>query len=655
MFASIHIKTRLYTGFMVVLALLALVAAAAVWVFGSVSGQFQTFGQSSAQALQAVQIDRQILAFNNEVADYVRSPSEEAAITVQDHAKALNNNLQALRMQMNEEAAYQHVDAILEAFSRYSKQLGPALDLVAQRTILITQSLTPLAENLVLEVEGVRDTSPSLSEAKIAGQLIQHMLQAQRAVDDYLLTHSEESFAQAWEFLFKADEEMLQLRGLGSAKDLYQSYQDALNALSGTIGDILNVQEELDKEGKIISEQASQVRDLALKKQTMIQAASSEQLAGAKTLVLSLTFVSLLMGAGAAFLMGRSLVNPILDMTEAMRALAAGDKAVRIPATHRQDEIGQMAAAVQVFKDNAIEVEHLEKERAAAEAKSAEDRHRAMLQLADSLENSVAGTVQAISSSASEMQSSAQAMTATAEDTTRQASSVASATLQANTNVEVVASAAEELAASIREIGEQVTMSAQVASNAVTEARRATGQVQGLLEATSRIGEVVQLITAIAEQTNLLALNATIEAARAGDAGKGFAVVANEVKNLANQTGRATQDISEQITAVQSATHDAVQAIQSIAGVIDRINEIAAAISAAVEEQGAATQEIARNTQQAALGTHSVSSTIGEVGVAAKETGDAATSVLERANGLSGQADELQRAVHLFLRHIRKS
>ncbi|SIT10815.1 methyl-accepting chemotaxis sensory transducer with TarH sensor [Insolitispirillum peregrinum] len=656
MFANIHVKTRLYAGFMVLLALLALVAAASIWVFSATSGHFHTFGDSSVQAINAVQLDRQILAFNNRVNSYVQAPTEDAAAVVMKDSKALADSLHRFRGEIEDPRVAGHVDKIVKAFDAYSAQLEPAMDYVSQRTVLITQTLVPLSADLVEHVQKVRDATTSLEEAKVAGRLGQHLLQAQQAVDTYQQTHSEESFAQAWEFLFKVDDDIAHLRdGLGLAADLYQAYQDALNALSATIGDIAVAQEELDKQGKIIANEAVQVKDLSLQQQRSIQNVSADQLAGAKAVVITLTILSLILGAGGAMVMGRSVVQPLLEMTSAMRSLAAGDKAVTIPATHRGDEIGQMAAAVQVFKDNAIEMDRMEQERVAAEAKATEDRRQAMLQLADVLEERVAGSVQMISESAADMQTSAQAMTATAEDTTRQASAVASATFQANTNVEMVASAAEELSAAIREIGEQVTMSAQVAYSAVEEARRASGQVTGLLEATDKIGEVVNMITAIAEQTNLLALNATIEAARAGEAGKGFAVVANEVKNLASQTGRATQQIIEQISTVQHATQDAVQAIQSITSVINRINEIAAAISAAVEEQGAATREIARNTHQAAQGTNSVSGTITEVSSAARETGDAASMVLQRATGLSDQADQLQQAVHDFLEHVRES
>jgi methyl-accepting chemotaxis protein len=656
MFTGLHIKARLYAGFLIILALLAVVAAGSFWVFGTVAGQFSFFARTASVAGAALQLDQQVLSFNADFAAYVRNPSEDKAALVQGNFSQLLKQLKAFEKTVDGTPQEANVVNMSKALDIYAKSLPSTIELVSQRSTLITASLVPLANELVAEVALTRDTAAEQNlaqRAATAGRLSEHMLQAQRAVEDYLLTHSQESFARAWEELFSVDEAIAELDQKGVVADLYQAYQDSLNALSETIGEIDVVEAQLSKQTKIIATEVDNIRNASISNETSIRDKTSDQLSSAKILVVSLTAVSLFIGAITAFLIGRSLVSPLLAMTEAMARLAKGEKTVEVPALKRRDEIGRMAAAVQVFKDNAIEMERLERQRAESDAKATEARRAAMLRLADELERSVAGSVENISASAKEMQSAAQAMSATAEDTTHQAATVASATLEANSSVEVVAAAAEELSASIREIGGQVNMSSRVAKEAVDEARRANGQVASLLETTAKIGEVVQLITAIAEQTNLLALNATIEAARAGDSGKGFAVVANEVKNLANQTGRATDDISRQIDGIQNATHDAVAAIQSISGVIDRMNEITSAISAAVEEQGAATQEIARNTQQAALGTHAVSDTIGNVTSAAGETGSAASAVLGNANGLLKQASELGASVDRFLDHVR--
>ena len=266
--------------------------------------------------------------------------------------------------------------------------------------------------------------------------------------------------------------------------------------------------------------------------------------------------------------------------------------------------------------------------------------------------NKVQEVVGVVAAAATEMESTAGAMSQTAERTSQQATSVAAASEQTTANVQTVATAAEELSASIREISRQVSDAASVAGSAVEEAQRTNDTVQGLAVASQKIGKVVEMIRNIAGQTNLLALNATIEAARAGEAGKGFAVVASEVKALANQTAKATEEISQEIAAMQAATKDAVHAIEGIGGTIGKVNEIATAIASAVEEQGAATQEIARNVQQAAAGTQEVSATIADVTRAASETGGSAGQMLNAAGELSRQAALLKGEVEGFLKNL---
>jgi len=349
---------------------------------------------------------------------------------------------------------------------------------------------------------------------------------------------------------------------------------------------------------------------------------------------------------------GRGIVNAVTGMTEAMRLLADGDKSVEIPSTDAKDEIGEMAQALFVFKNNLIRNEEL----AAEQKREQEERSARASRISETtstFDKEVSTVLETVTAAASEMEATSQTMTETAEQTSHQASTVASASEEMNVNVQTVASAAEELSSSIREISDRVQESSGITQSATVTANQTQDNVRGLSQAADRIGEVVQLINDIAEQTNLLALNATIEAARAGDAGKGFAVVASEVKSLANQTTQATESIGQQVAAVQSATRDAVNSMDEIVSVISRINEIGGSIAAAVEEQSATTGEIARNVQQAAAGAQEVSVSILKVNEAAGESGAAAGQVYTASTELSREAEHLRELVQSFLEEVR--
>ncbi|WP_426434125.1 methyl-accepting chemotaxis protein [Bradyrhizobium genosp. P] len=356
--------------------------------------------------------------------------------------------------------------------------------------------------------------------------------------------------------------------------------------------------------------------------------------------------------AGLIVVVRRRILTPIAALTGRMSRLAAGDVAEAIPGAARHDEIGAMAAAVQVFKDNRIEADRLASEKE-AESDVKMRRARVLDDLTRAFEMKVTELVGGLSAASSVMEQTAQSMSSTAAMTNRQASIVAAASEQTSTNVQTVASATEELTSSISEIARQVSTSTEIAARAVDHARRTGDTARSLAEGAQKIGDVVTLIQNIAAQTNLLALNATIEAARAGEAGRGFAVVASEVKSLAGQTAKATTEISEQIAAIQAASDETVTAIQNVVDVITEIDQIGTAIAAAIEEQGSATKEIARSVQEAARGTQEVNSNISGVQRAADDTGAAATQVLGAAEQLSSQSKDLAGQVNHFLSDVR--
>ena len=361
---------------------------------------------------------------------------------------------------------------------------------------------------------------------------------------------------------------------------------------------------------------------------------------------------AVIIGIGVSYYLVRDVSSGIASIVIPMQALGKGDLSAEVPHQGETTEIGAMADTLQVFKQELIAKKAAD-EAAAADAEAKIERGRRVDGITRNFETVIGEIVQTVSSASTQLEASAGTLSATAKRSQTLTSTVASASGEASTNVQSVASATEELSSSVTEIGRQVQESARMATDAVGQARVTNDRVSQLSKAAGRIGDVVELINTIAGQTNLLALNATIEAARAGDAGRGFAVVASEVKALAEQTAKATGEISQQITGIQGATQESVNAIKEISGTIERLAEISSAIAAAVEEQGAATQEISRNVQQAARGTQQVSSNISDVQRGASETGAASSQVLSAAQSLSGDSHRLRLEVGKFLDSVR--
>ncbi len=363
----------------------------------------------------------------------------------------------------------------------------------------------------------------------------------------------------------------------------------------------------------------------------------------------------MLLGSGIAMWVAAGLARPLAAMTSAMGALARGDLSVAIPAAQRRDEVGAMAQAMTIFKDNAEHMERMKADRERQRQQAEIDRRQALLEMAERFEVQVAGVVTGVAGTAEEIERSARALSGIADSTGGRSSAVASAAQQTASSVEVVASATETLSASIQEIARQVDEAQAVARDAVSEAETTTHLVRALDTAAGRITEVLGLISQVADQTNLLALNATIEAARAGDAGKGFAVVAGEVKALAGQTAKATQEIGQHIGAVQSSTRATVTAIEQFAHTVTRIDAISATVAVAVARQTDAIGDVSRNTAEAARGTGEVSRSIGDVTAVASESSGAAHQVLAAAGALSKRASDLQHEVRVFLKRVREA
>lgn len=382
--------------------------------------------------------------------------------------------------------------------------------------------------------------------------------------------------------------------------------------------------------------------------------AATEEYKEASKLMLMLAGAGIVFGLSLGFVISQyGIVKPIHGIVELLKRLANNDYSVAVEGGDRRDEVGDIARAAVIFRENGMARVRMEQEQKDAEARSAQQRRADMQRLANEFESAVGEIINTVSSASTELESSADSLTQTAQSTKTLSTVVAAASEEASASVQSVASASEQMASSVNEISRQVQESARIANQAVEQAQVTSGRIDSLSEAAARIGHVVELIETIAGQTNLLALNATIEAARAGDAGRGFAVVASEVKALAEQTSKATGEIGLQIANIQSATQDSVVAIRDINGTIGRISEISSVIASAVEEQGSATEEIARNVQQAAQGATRVASNIVEVQAGASETGGASSQVLSSAQSLSRESNRLKLEVGKFLDTVR--
>jgi methyl-accepting chemotaxis protein len=427
----------------------------------------------------------------------------------------------------------------------------------------------------------------------------------------------------------------------------------ALDEVTKVAGDLRAKQADLAKASAAIDDEVNKINQ----KLGRVRAEQGEKTAAAvqqtqQTVILTAAG-ALVLGAILAWLIGASVSGPIRAMTDRMQSLAAGELDHAIPGGESRDEIGRMARAVEVFRENALAVRRMEREAAAQRQSTETDRVRMMAELAGRFEQGMQGVITGVGGRAEEMGRSATELARVAERGRGLAEAVATRAEQASVNVQTVASATQELAASIREISSQVQRSVTMSNRATDETQQTSKLIHGLSDAAEKIGTIVQLIQAIASQTNLLALNATIEAARAGDAGRGFAIVASEVKNLATQTAQATEQIASQIATIQSATGESVAAIAKFGGTVKEMADIATAIAAAVEEQGAATGEIARNVEQAANGTAAVTREIGDVRAVAGETDAGAEAALTAAAALQQQAVSLKSNVDDFLHTIR--
>ena len=662
-----RVGTRIYVGFGFVLAMLCVVAVLGYQAVQKGTAGLNEYATVSNNALSVETIDRQVVGLRRNTYVYYDSGSATSLKRAHDLIGLLQAGLDATIQQTRNAERQAKLRSMRALIDEYATGVDAVVEKRAKREKLVRERMdvsgAAARKNLTAIIASAMKDGDN-EAAALAGQTQESLMLARLGAIRYLAGPSEalktETEKRVGSFIEKAKALAQRLdnperkRLAIEAEKLARDYVSAFSAMAQTALEVDElVFKTLTEKGLELSKLAAETVALQQANLKQTKTDTDELFATLATVAITVSSIAIVLGLLFAFLVSRGITGPVGAMTGAMNRLADGDLEAHIPATENRDEIGEMAKAVQVFKDNAIRVKRMEAEQAEQKKRAEEERRAAMHQLADSFEASVGGVIHTVTSAVAELQAASEQMASTANEASAQATTVASASEQASANVETVASAAEELSSSIAEIGRQVAQSSQIAGGAVRQAHETNTKIQGLAQAASKIGEVVDLITDIAEQTNLLALNATIEAARAGDAGKGFAVVASEVKNLANQTAKATEEIGAQIAGVQGSTQEAVTAIGAIGKTIEEVDSIASSIASAVEEQSAATQEIARNVEQASTGTHEVSANIVSVNEAANATGAAATQIRNSATELSEQAELLRGEVARFLDQVR--
>jgi methyl-accepting chemotaxis protein len=663
-FLNLRIRGRLYSGFGALLLFCAALAGFGIWQLMTIRDQVKAMELQSQNTIRVSNIEIELQAIRRAVLRYAFDQDEASfAESEKRLTKVSDLLLEAERTSRSEErrAVYREVGKEIVELKAKRADLGEAVaQMLAGRNLLFTDG-----DQMAADVQKFVDAARGTPFEEPANALEAKVLLTRVANWRTLATRDAKGIATFKTNVGKAQEQIAAIEKSELPGNLASLLAPVKTGVAKYAAAFDKTGPNLVRAGELYYKSITPTIVGAIEKMEKVKASISEafektsaETADCVTATITVQEVvagaAVLLGLLIAFLIARGIILPLSGLTSGMKQLAGGDFSVVLPGLDRKDEVGDMAKAVEDFKVRAAE-----KAREEAETKIKQDevltrqRKTEMHRLADNFEAAVGQIVETVSQASSELESSAKTLTASAERAQQKTTMVAAASEEASTNVQSVASATEELSSSVNEISRQVQESARMASDAVGQARSTTDRVSELSKAATRIGDVVELINTIAGQTNLLALNATIEAARAGEAGRGFAVVASEVKALAEQTAKATGEIGQQISGIQAATQDSVNAIKVISGTIERLAEISSTIAAAVEEQGAATQEISRNVQQAAQGTQQVSSNITDVQRGASETGSASSQVLSAAQTLSDDSDRLKAEVGKFLGSVR--
>jgi methyl-accepting chemotaxis protein len=658
-------RAKIVLGFAVVLALSAASMGIAWLGFERVSEGVASYRHSVSEADLARNIDRELISYRALAQYYVLSGKEDdAKAALAAEARLKDAVDQSMRGTTNP-ARLDQITRLAREFNSFTKIFADILKVKRDSALVTQNQLTRFGNMLRYKLDDLPSDADDqeFSKIELGTKQVTAQFQAVMALANTFVINADQTVATSALARLKFVENSLHAisssepkitQGLKEAAALLDEYRQALARLIENSKSIDELAAEMADSAAAIMQGSTAMKADLLSDQQRLESESNATIGETERLILALAAGGLLLGVVLALLLGRGISRPMTAMCRAMRELAGGNFDVVLPGLGRKDELGEMAGAVEEFKVQAIA--KAERDAAAQDAQnkaSSAARRTELIRFADDFEAAVGSIVSNVSASAVQLEAAAGTLTRTAETTQSLSSQVAGASEEASHSMQSVASATEELSASVDEIGRRVRESNRIAESAVVQAQQTDGRIGKLSRAAQEIGDVVKLITAIAEQTNLLALNATIEAARAGEAGRGFAVVAAEVKSLASQTAKATDEISSHITGMQGATQESVAAIKEIGGTIGQISGIASTIASAVEQQSQATQEIARSVQNVAQGTHEVAGNITQVNRGATETGAASGDVLSSARTLSMESARLRQELDRFMANIR--
>ncbi len=665
---ALRFRGKISLGFAVVLAISAASMGVAYLGFERVSNGVTAYRASVSESDQAKNIDRDLIAYRALAKYYVvtgKADDAKAALTAEAALRnAIDQAMRSVDTTNNERTKL--VARLHSEFHSFTKVFADVVKIKNESELISQNELMRNGNQLRYKLDdlpsGVEDDA-TLAAVTMASKKVAALFQTATALVNTFVVNSDQSiatgalarlkFVEAALKAIPADEPKV-AQAVKDASGYLEDYRKSVTKLVDNAKELDELSIEMADSTVAIMKASNAMKAELLSDQQRLDSESGAIISETQRLIVLLAFGGFLLGGVLALLLGSGMSRPMIAMCKAMRELAGGNFDVVLPGLGRRDELGEMAAAVEEFKVQAIAKAECdaaaldEQNRAAADGRRAE-----LIRFADEFEAAVGSIVANVSASAVQLEASAGTLTRTAETTQDLSGQVAGASEQASSNMQSVAAATEELSSSVDEIGRQAQESNRIAEAAVLQAQQTDGRIGKLSRAAQEIGDVVKLITAIAEQTNLLALNATIEAARAGDAGRGFAVVASEVKSLASQTAKATDEISTHIAGMQGATQESVAAIKEIGGTIGQISTIASAIASAVEEQSSATQEIARSVQNVAEGTSEAAVNIMEVNRGAAETGAASANVLDAARSLSSESTRLREELDRFMSNIR--